>query len=59
MSDQQFYSYKKLVIFGSEKTGKASFTKRLENGAIEDVPEDKDRSKFINFIFLINIKIKY
>lgn len=45
MADNQFHSYKKLVIFGSGKTGKASFTKRLESNSFDQGAEDHDRSK--------------
>lgn len=50
---QEFYAFKKLVIFGGAKTGKASFTKRLESGTFTDLSDDgNDRSKFIFYILL-------
>ena len=48
MEQAKFYSYKKLVIFGSEKTGKASFSKRLETDKFEgDKDESAERSNIL------------
>ena len=33
----EFISYRKLIIFGVEGTGKSSLTKRLETGSFIDV----------------------
>lgn len=41
MDQVKFYSYKKLVIFGAEKTGKACFSKRLETDKFDG---EKDES---------------
>ncbi|MCQ2819184.1 MAG: hypothetical protein MJ252_18120 [archaeon] len=52
MAENEFYSYKKLVIFGSEKTGKASFSKRLETDSVEESSEEgNERSKKYNLIY--------
>lgn len=32
----QFLSYKKLIVFGSQNSGKASFSKRLETDQFEE-----------------------
>ena len=33
----EFISYRKMIIFGAEGTGKSSLTKRLETGLFRDV----------------------
>ena len=50
MEDQiEFTSFKKLIIFGNEGSGKSALTKRLEKGSFTEVsPSDKGNLIFYN-----------
>ena len=41
-TSSDYVSYKKLLVFGSEGTGKTSFTKRLEQDLFEDESHTQD-----------------
>ena len=52
MEDSEYVSYKKLLIFGSEGSGKTSLTKRLEKGSFTE----ESHSEHGNILFLILFK---
>ena len=41
-TSSDYVSYKKVLVFGSEGTGKTSFTKRLEQDLFEDESHTQD-----------------
>jgi GTPase SAR1 family protein len=44
----EFVSYKKVIIFGSEGTGKTSLTSRLESGSFKDESPSTDCKIFFS-----------
>ena len=53
-TSSDYVSYKKVLVFGSEGTGKTSFTKRLE----QDLFEDESHTKEGKIKLIINILYK-
>ena len=53
-----FISFRKLIIFGSEGSGKSTLTSNLQNEVFRS-EEFPDISNFNIFYFLININIFY
>ena len=51
----EFISYKKILVFGAESTGKTTFTKRLIKGEFseESPTQDSDKNKKKNSILII------
>ena len=47
---QEFISYKKLLIFGAEKSGKSSLTKSLESLPFSEDCEQNDGNLYIYLI---------
>ena len=52
----EFVSYKKVVIFGSEGTGKSSLSKRIERGAFTNETHTEN-GKYKIYLIYNNIKI--
>ena len=50
-SQVKFVSYKKLLIFGSEGSGKTSLTKRLEKGSFQEESTSENCNIVFNYIF--------
>ena len=42
IENQEFYNYKKLIIFGNENSGKTSLVKRLEKGLFSNEKHTKE-----------------
>ena len=53
-TSSDYVSYKKVLVFGSEGTGKTSFTKRLE----QDLFEDESHTNEGKIKLIINILYK-
>jgi GTPase SAR1 family protein len=54
-TSSDYVSYKKVLVFGSEGTGKTSFTKRLE----QDLFEDESHTEEGKIKLIINILYKH
>ena len=55
-SQVKFVSYKKLLIFGSEGSGKTSLTKRLEKGSFQEESPSEHGNIVFNYIFQITYR---
>ena len=49
----KYTSYKKLLIFGSESSGKTSLTKRLEKDTFQEESHSENGNIFYNYILNI------
>ncbi len=47
----KYASYKKLLIFGTESSGKTSLTKRLERGTFTEEFPSENGNIFFNYFF--------
>ena len=54
-TSSDYVSYKKVLVFGSEGTGKTSFTKRLEQDLFEDESHTQDGKIKLILIFYISL----
>ena len=50
----EFYSYKKLIIFGGKNTGKSTLVNYIENGFFDDKNIEKTEESKYNFINNLN-----
>ena len=56
----EFFSYKKVLLFGAESTGKSSFANRLKTGLFKDDikhTEEGNKYIYINIIQLYQLKL--
>lgn len=59
MNPSQFYSFKKLLIFGEEGVGKTSFKTALENDSTDKFNEEYKRTeKGILYLYITHYNIQ-
>lgn len=49
-NEQEFFKYKKLLIFGDEGTGKSTFCHRLEKNEFKEIEPSKESNIISNLI---------